>query len=84
MDNTRERAARQALQHDPLARAEAARMLGGQVHGNHARRVVCPKCGHASVWWALVPVSCGAAMCNHRNSCGWAGDIWGLLSRGVA
>ena len=73
------RAIRQALDDDPAVRERAGTMLGGRVQRGCVTKVRCPSCGKASVWWALRPDRCGAAMCDHRNTCGWAGPIYKLL-----
>ncbi len=79
MDYNKRRALRLALDTDPQARERAGEALGGRVRAGCVKRVLCPGCGRASVWWALRPDTCGAAMCDHRNSCGWAGPIWKML-----
>ncbi len=62
--------------------------LGGNVRGagdsERAIGVKCPKCGEASVWWAVTPRTVVGAMCSHRNSCGWHGWIDQLLQGGAA
>ena len=73
------RALRIALDDDPAVRERAGLMLGGQIRRGCATKVRCPSCGRASVWWALRPETCGAAFCDHRGSCGWAGPIWKLI-----
>ncbi len=72
----RERA--EQLKHDPAAREALGIALGGRVQGGSVKRVKCPSCGRASVWWPIVPAAMYAAQCAHRNSCGWWGWLDGM------
>ena len=78
MTRNKRRALREALE-TPHGRRQAGMMLGGKDSGAAIKRVKCPDCGRLSVWWAIAPERCGAAMCDHRNSCGWSGSIVKLL-----
>lgn len=60
---------------DPTARRRVAERLGMQLSGGSARGGQCPQCGRLSVWWLLEPERVPAAMCRHRDSCGWIGSL---------
>ena len=70
-----ERAIRRRLQVDPAARRALGRLLGGAVGEDLIRRVRCPSCSRPSVWWPVDPARRKTALCNHRNSCGWFGQL---------
>ncbi|HEY7762458.1 MAG TPA: hypothetical protein VIC52_05535 [Actinomycetota bacterium] len=63
---------------DPEVRRRAADYLRAQVNAaGVAKGGRCPVCGRNSVWW--VTTKAGAAVCNHRSSCGWVGSLARLL-----
>ena len=66
---------RRRLQRDPAARRALGRVLGGAVGDELVRRVRCPACTRPAVWWAVDPARRKTAVCNHRNSCGWYGQL---------
>lgn len=65
------------LRLDPAARHTLAEQLGAVIMSGHARRVRCPSCGDASVWWVIDGT--GYARCSHLNSCGWMQPLTSLL-----
>jgi len=70
---------------DPDRRRMAARIVGAQlVEGldpaSHiARHAPCPKCGRASVWWAIYPTRARGVFCNHRNSCDFSLSLYDYI-----
>ena len=73
-----ERAARDALIHDPSARLALAERVGARVVEASGRRAArgapCPCCGRPDVWWLVDGT--GWAKCNHQQSCGWEGSLY--------
>lgn len=69
---------------DAAARRDLGVALGGVVVGDVVRRVTCPHCRRASVWWRIDPrsPSDAPARCDHGKSCGWWGWL-DQLARGV-
>lgn len=65
------------LRLDPSAREALAVQLGATIMGGHARKVRCPQCADASVWWVVGGT--GYAKCSHLNSCGWLGPLTSFL-----
>jgi len=57
---------------NPDARFDLARRIGASISGNRAYHATCPGCGAPEVWFKF---SGGWANCNHRNSCGWTGEL---------
>ena len=68
----RKLAYRQRLWTDPDARHAFALKIGAEISGDRAFHARCPGCGEAEVWFKF---SGGWANCNHRNSCGWQGEL---------
>jgi len=70
------------LKTDPYARLELAKQLGARVDGEPplARRVACPQCKRAAVWFPIHPDRRHTAECNHKGSCGWYGDLFDLFT----
>jgi predicted RNA-binding Zn-ribbon protein involved in translation (DUF1610 family) len=75
----RQRVLEQRLRLDPYTREQFAMGLGalvlGEGSGRRAAKLVCPQCGRASVWFPIAPLRSGKAWCNHKNSCGWSGNL---------
>jgi len=71
---------RDSLMNDPAARMAAATALGAQIVDTLARRITCPACSRADVWFLIEPDDKKTASCNHKNSCGWYGQIYDLLN----
>ena len=71
-----DRELRRALGDDRDARRALAERCGAELfegpRGTIARRLSCPSCGRAAVWFAI---NRGGAQCNHRVSCGWTGHV---------
>jgi hypothetical protein len=82
-DGALRRIRNERLKTDPEARRAAALAVGGVLAGEGAqecaRRVVCPQCGDASVWWPIAPRGSPKALCHHRNSCGFSAWLDALL-----
>jgi hypothetical protein len=74
------RRARRNLQVDEGARYRAAVHLGAEIAGTIARKIRCPGCDEASVWFFVPPGRQSIACCNHKNSCGWKGRLDQLLN----
>ena len=78
-------AARRLFGHDPDKRRAAAGMVGADLvdgldaTGHMARRGPCPKCGRASVWWAIYPTRARWVFCNHRNSCDFSLSLFDYI-----
>lgn len=74
------------LRNDPDTRRRAGQQLSGRVIGQGASErvteVVCPGCRRPSVHWFLQPERMTRAACNHKNSCGWRGQLIELLVGG--
>lgn len=80
-----EKAVRNRLRNDPAARKALGRALGGSVGDELVRHVPCPQCGRRDVWWPVHPDKKKTAECNHRNSCGYHGQLDALAyALGVA
>ncbi len=60
---------------DTHARATLAQRIGAAVTGNKAHRIKCPACHKDTVWYIIEPDKKYTAECNHRNSCGWYGNL---------
>lgn len=60
-------------------RTRIAHEMGASISGNVARKMKCGKCGDNSVHFYIDvisdPTSQKFAQCNHRNSCGWYGNL---------
>ena len=73
---------RDSLKTCPHTREALGVALGGQVRGEQVRKVPCPRCGRAAVWYVINPLSRVSASCDHRNSCGWYGQLEQLKQGG--
>ena len=71
---------RDSLMNDPKARTAAAEALGASIGDNMARRITCPACSRPDVWFLIEPDDKKTASCNHKNSCGWYGQLYDLLN----
>ena len=63
----------------PDMRARWAMEMGANVSDGVARDAGCPQCKRRSVWWWIDPSQRRSAACNHKNSCGWYGQLWLLI-----
>lgn len=67
---------------DPRNRQDLAHRLGARIssrsQGTVAHGLTCPACGRDSVWFAIESLAVGYAMCGHRGSCDWKGDLGAL------
>ena len=66
---------REQVRTSPQRRRELGEALGGRISGDQVRKVPCPQCGRASVWWVINPTTKTTASCDHLNSCGWFGQL---------
>jgi hypothetical protein len=63
---------------EPSVRAEVATRLKCAVTpSGTAKGARCPGCGRFSIWFPVS--SSGAAVCNHRRTCGWVGSLLRVL-----
>lgn len=64
---------------DPGTRQRAAVMLGAKIAGTgdgvRAEDIACPGCGRPSAWFWLSPTQQTRVYCQHRESCGWTGEL---------
>lgn len=84
---TAELTARQLIRTEPTARRQAAELVGAALVMSGAeelaRHARCPRCGRDAVWWPILPRGAGWAKCNHRESCGYAADLFEYLKEVV-
>ena len=71
----------ESLKCETESRQAAAIELGANISDDGiARGVMCPQCSRSDVWFAINPEQKHTATCNHKNSCGWYGSVFDLLS----
>lgn len=67
---------------DPSVRSKLADQAGGVICDNTVRKILCPQCNNHSVYFTInlaAPNSVKYPQCNHKNSCGWWGNLQDLL-----
>ena len=57
-------------------------LQSGQISGNNCKFIICPGCNRESVYFSIdinIPNATKYPTCNHRNTCGWWGQLHDLI-----